>query len=174
MIETKKSIIDRVKTDLLVDSGIFVAFLIAMDPRSSGIAVHEWLGIAFGAAIITHLLLHWRWIVSTTRRLFSRAMRQARLNYFLNTLLFIDITLVIFTGLMISRVALPSLGIYLGGSFIWRGLHNLTANLSLVLIGAHVALHWRWVVETIKRYVFRPFLPKRSAGVSLAREKVRS
>jgi cytochrome b len=174
MIETKKSIIDRVKTDLLVDSSIFAAFLIAMDPRSSGIAVHEWLGIAFGAAIITHLLLHWRWIVSTTRRLFSRAARQARLNYFLNTLLFIDITLVIFTGLMISRVALPSLGIYLGGGFVWRGLHSLTANLSLVLISAHVALHWRWIVGTIKRYVFRPFLPKRSAGVSLTQEKARS
>lgn len=89
-------------------------------------------------------------------------------------LLFIDITLVIFTGLMISRVALPSLGIYLGGGFVWRGLHSLTANLSLVLIGAHVALHWRWIVETIKRYVFRPFLPKRSAAVSLTQEKARS
>jgi cytochrome b len=174
MIETKKSIIDRVKTDLLVDGSIFAAFLIAMDPRSSGIAVHEWLGIAFCAAIITHLLLHWRWIVSTTRRLFSRAAQQARLNYFLNTLLFIDITLVIFTGLMISRVALPSLGIYLGGGFVWRGLHSLTANLSLVLISAHVALHWRWIVETIKRYVFRPFLPKRPAGVNLTHKEARS
>ena len=57
---------------------------------------------------------------------------------------------------------------------VWRGLHSLTANLSLVLIGAHVALHWRWIVETIKRYVFRPFLPKRSAAVSLTQEKARS
>jgi cytochrome b len=174
MINSKKTIIDRVKTDLLVDASIFVAFLIAMDPRSSGIAVHEWLGIAFGAAIIVHLLLHWKWIVSTTRRLFSRAAQQARLNYFLNALLFIDITLVVFTGLMISRIALPSLGIYLAGSFLWRGLHNLTANLSLVLISVHVALHWRWIVETIKRYVFKPFLPKRAAGVSLTQKGAHS
>jgi cytochrome b len=174
MIEAKKSLIDRVKTDLLVDASIFTAFLIAMDPRSSGIAVHEWLGIAFGAAIIVHLLLHWKWIFSTTRRLFSRAARQARLNYFLNTLLFIDITLVVFTGLMISRVALPSLGIYLGGNFLWRGLHSLTANLSLVLISVHVALHWRWIVETIKRYIFRPFLPKRAAQVNLTQKEAHS
>ena len=174
MIEGKKTMIDRVKTDLLVDASIFAAFLIAMDPRSSGIAVHEWLGIAFGAAIIAHLLLHWKWIVSTIRRLFSRATRPARLNYFLNTLLFIDITLVVFTGLMISRIALPSLGIYLGGSFIWRGLHSLTANLSLVLISVHVALHWRWIVETVKRYVFKPFLPKRAAGVNLTHKEAQS
>jgi cytochrome b len=174
MIEGKKTMIDRVKTNLLVDASVFTAFLIAMEPRSSGIAVHEWLGIAFGAAIITHLLLHWKWVVSTTRRLFSRAGRQARLNYFLNTLLFIDITLVVFTGLMISRVALPSLGIYLGGSFLWRGLHSLTANLSLVLISVHVALHWRWIVETIKRYVFRPFLPRRSAQASLTQKEAHS
>ena len=61
-----------------------------------------------------------------------------------------------------------------GGGFVWRGLHSLTANLSLVLIGAHVALHWRWILETIKRYVFRPFLPKRSAGVGLIHKEARS
>lgn len=171
MIEGKKTMIDRVKTNLLVDASIFSAFLIAMDPRSSGISVHEWLGIAFGAAIITHLLLHWRWIIATTRRLFSPATRPARLSYVLNTLLFIDITLVVFSGLMISQVALPSLGITLGSSFLWRGLHSLTANLSLVLISSHVALHWRWVVGTIKRYVFKPLLPKRTAGVNLTHKE---
>jgi len=36
----------------------FLAFLVAMAPRFSGMAIHEWLGIAFGAAITTHLLLH--------------------------------------------------------------------------------------------------------------------
>ena len=64
--------------------------------------------------------------------------------------------------------------VVLFGLFVWRGLHSLTANLSLVLIGAHVALHWRWIVETIKRFVFGPFLPKRSATVSLTQGKARS
>lgn len=37
-----------------VDTAIFVAFLVAMAPRFSGIAIHEWLSIAFAAAIVTH------------------------------------------------------------------------------------------------------------------------
>jgi hypothetical protein len=154
--------IDRVKTDLLVDSSIFLAFLVLMDPRSSGIAIHEWLSLAFAAAAILHLLLHWKWIVSTTRRFLGRVPRQARLNYLLNSLLFIDMTLVIFTGLMISEVALPSLGISFGRSFQWRALHSLTANFSIFLLGLHVALHWRWILETLKRYLVRPFLPARA------------
>src|SRR5512146_1732306 len=134
---------NRNKTNLIVDSAIFLAFLVAMAPRFSGLAVHEWLGIAFGASIIAHLLLHWQWIVEVTRRFFGKAQWSARVNYILNALLFVDITLIIFSGLMISEVALPLIGIQLAQSFIWRGLHETSANLFLVLVGLHVALHWQ-------------------------------
>src|SRR6476620_6390083 len=93
---------NRNKVNLIVDSAIFTAFLVAMAPRFSGQTIHEWLGMAFGAAIITHLLLHWQWIVEVTKRFFSKAQWSARINYLLNSLLFIDVTLIIFSGLMIS------------------------------------------------------------------------
>lgn len=147
---------NRTKINLLVDASIFVAFLIAMEPHSTGIAVHEWLSIAFAAAIITHLLLHWDWIVETTRRIFSRLAAIQRINYALNILLFIDITIVSFTGIMISRSALPALGISLSPGFLWRQLHALSADASLVLIGLHVALHWNWIVNAVGRYLVRP------------------
>jgi hypothetical protein len=59
---------NRNKTNLIVDSAIFLAFLVAMAPRFSGMAIHEWLGIAFGAAIVTHVLLHWQWVVNMVKR----------------------------------------------------------------------------------------------------------
>jgi hypothetical protein len=67
-----------------------------------------------------------------------------------------DITLVIYSGLMISRVALPALGLSLEEGGAWRGIHTLTANLSLALVGLHVALHWQWLVHAIKRYIVQP------------------
>lgn len=155
-MQRAKKQLNQTKVNLAVDSGIFVGFLVATEPHFTGIAVHEWLGIAFGAAIITHLLLHWQWIVAITRRFLSNIPWRARLNYLLNMLLFIDITLIIYSGLMISRVALPSLGLSLGAGGAWRGIHSLTANLSLVLVGLHVALHWQWIVKAIKRYVIEP------------------
>lgn len=147
-----------VKTNYLVDLAIFIAFLVAMDPRLTGIAIHEWLSIAFGAAVVTHLLLHWKWLVATTRRFFGRVPRATRLNYALNTLFFIDMVVLIFTGLMISEVALPGLGIPLGEGFAYRRLHGLTADGALLLLGFHVALHWNWIVSMTRRTVVTPLL----------------
>jgi hypothetical protein len=41
-------------------------------------------------------------------------------------------------------------------NFAWRPLHDMTANLFLLLLGLHTALHWGWVVESFKRYIFKP------------------
>lgn len=160
-MEQAKKQLNQTKVNLAVDAGIFVGFLIADTPHFTGMAIHEWLGIAFGAAVITHLLLHWRWIVAITQRFFSKTTWQARLNYILNLLLFVDFTVIILSGLMISREALPFLGISLEPDRAWSGLHHLSTNLSLVLLGLHLALHWQWIVKAIKRYVIEPLRPAR-------------
>lgn len=156
-MENKKKTANPTKTNFLVDALIFAAFLVAMDPRLTGIAIHEWLSFAFAGTIIVHLLLHWQWLVATTRRFFGKLVGQARLNYALNALLFIDFTLIIFTGVMISESALPALGINLSGGSAWRMLHSQTADLAVLLLGLHVALHWKWIVNTFKRFLLKPF-----------------
>jgi cytochrome b len=138
---------------LALDATIFTGFLIAMEPRFTGIAIHEWLTIAGTAAFITHLLLNWDWIVQITRRFFRKVSGQARINYVLNWVLFVDMVLIMLTGLMISEVALPMLGIQLPMGFAWRRLHSLTADLFIPILGLHVALHWRWIVSTTKRLI---------------------
>ena len=50
------------KTNLWIDLGIFAAFLLIMDPGLTGITLHEWLSVAFAAAAVAHLLLHWDWL----------------------------------------------------------------------------------------------------------------
>ena len=164
---------NRNTVNLIVDSAIFIAFLVAMAPRFSGLAIHEWLGIAFGAAIITHLLLHWQWLVEITKRFFGKAQWSARINYILNMLLFVDITIIIFTGLMISETALPQLGITLARSGGWRMLHTLSANLFVALVGLHIALHWHWIVTMVKRLLGVPSrAPRLSGGAHQARREV--
>ncbi len=78
--------------------GCLVAFLVSFAPYSTGIPIHEWLGLAVGGVIIVHLLLHWDWIVKTTRSLFNTDPRRKRINYLLNTLIFMDTVIVIFSG----------------------------------------------------------------------------
>jgi hypothetical protein len=154
------------KTNFGLDALLLAAFLIATAPRLSGIPIHEWLSIAFGAAIVIHLLLHWQWVAATLRRFFRRMNSRQRINFVLNTLLFIDIVILLFTGLVISRVALPALGIDTVRGGIWRPLHSLSSDIAVFIIGLHVALHWQWIWSAIKRYFIQPItrrLPRPSA-----------
>lgn len=147
---------NRTKTKLVLDILIFMAFLIAMEPHSSGITIHEWLATSLIAVLIVHLLLSWDWITQITRRFIGKINTQSRLNYILNWLLFIDGTVIMLSGFMISESLMPYLGIQLPRNFAWRGLHEFSTNLFLLLLGLHTALHWGWVVDTFKRYVFQP------------------
>lgn len=147
-----------VKVNYLVDLAIFIAFLLALDPRSTGMAIHEWLGLAFGASIVTHLLLHWKWLVASTRRLFGKLPWSTRVNYVLNALLFVAMTIIILSGIMMSEVALPALGIQLQGGGAWHPLHALASDAALYLLALHVALHWKWILGTTKRYVTGPLI----------------
>jgi hypothetical protein len=144
------------KTNLALDLSIFTAFLAVANPTLTGITIHEWLALAFAAAIITHLLLHWTWVVKVTREFFKKLFHQSRLNYAVDALFFIAVTGAIFSGLMISRSGMSTLGIQLNAGREWRTIHNLTANGSLVLLALHFALHWKWLVANLKRYVVAP------------------
>jgi hypothetical protein len=161
--EVQKTTANQTKIKLWVDVLIFITFLIAMDPHTSGLAIHEWLTLAMVAALIIHLLLSWDWITEITHRLLGKMGTQNRINYILNWLLFIDGTLIMISGIMISEVALPVLGIKLSPGFAWRRLHDMSANIGLVLLGLHTALHWNWIVTTFNKYLVQPIAKLLSA-----------
>jgi hypothetical protein len=148
-------------TKFILDLLMFIGFLLALDPRVTGIALHEWLTIAGTAAIVLHFLLNWNWIASLTRKFFQKTTIRARLNYIINWLFFIDGVLVMLTGVMISEVALPLLGLQTARNFQWRQLHSLTADWSLILLALHLGLNWDWVTGFISRHILRPLAGKR-------------
>jgi len=154
----------RNRLTLLFDVAIFIAFLVIMAPHWSGTPIHEWLSIAFAAAIVTHLLLNWQWIIGITKRFFQRVNWFARTNYILNVLLFIVMTVAIFTGLMISESVMSMFGIQTNRGGAFRQIHELSANASLVIIGIHLAFNWQWIAAALRRYVIGPLRGQRSAA----------
>lgn len=163
----------RTLTNLMIDGAMFIAFLIATAPRFTGVPIHEWLGVALGAAVMTHLIVHWTWIVGVARQFFRRATGSARINYVLNVLLFVIFTVIIFTGFMISETVLPWLGIRFERDRFWTQLHHLVSDASIFLIGLHIAVHWRWIVDTVRRLprFFRPAASRVAAPVLTQEER---
>lgn len=151
------------KTNLFLDLTLLTVFLVTMSPSLTGIPWHEWLAIGLSAAVIIHLLLHWEWITHVGASFFKKVFHRSRLKFIVDALLFVAFTLAMSSGLLISRSVLPTLGLHIARNTIWRGLHNLTANLTLFLVSLHFALNWDWVTGMIRRYVLRPLLNLRSA-----------
>jgi hypothetical protein len=47
----------------------------------------------------------------------------------------------------LSLLVLPAIGLQGSQSFFWRWLHEQATNLTLLLLGLHVALHWKWIAS---------------------------
>ena len=151
---SRRRILARTRLDFWLDALLLVAFTLAYSLGFTGIATHEWIGIGLGVALLVHLTLHWDWVIRTTRRLLGRGGRD-RLIWLVNLALIIAMTLCVASGILISRVALSSLGISTPGGPFWSSLHSTTATVTLCLIPVHVALRWRWIVTVGRRLVSR-------------------
>ena len=141
---------------LVLDFGMLVAMILLIDPRASGIAVHEWVGIVIAPVLVFHVTLNWPWIVQVTRKLVQRLPLETRINSVLTSLLFIVMVIAIVSGVLISQEALPWMGFNVTGSYTWRGIHEVSSNFVLIIIGAHLAMHWQWIVRTVRRVAGMP------------------
>jgi Domain of unknown function (DUF4405) len=139
---------------IYVDILLLATLLLLFSPRLSGLSIHEWLGISLGGTLIVHLLLSWTWINSSTRRVVSGKNRRAHINYILNWLLFVLIMVELTSGIAISQVALPSIGIRTIDDRSWRALHNQTLNWTMLVLGFHLAMNWRPLFNGVRRYVW--------------------
>lgn len=93
----------KTKTNLFLDLAIFTVFLISANPHLTGNTIREWLSMSFGAAILTHLLFHWDWLVSVTKTFSKNLFSQSRLNYVVDLLFLIAMTATTLTSLLSSK-----------------------------------------------------------------------
>lgn len=154
MVQTgKKMSPNQIK--LYVDIFLLFSFVLVNIPQATGIPFHEWASVIFIIPLLVHILLDWKWIVSVTKRMFGRLPGEVRFNHIFDLIIFIMMTLALMTGFVISEAALPAIGIHVAIDPFWSMMHDLTANLTMVLIGVHLAMHWGWIVRSMKRYFGR-------------------
>ena len=136
---------------LAIDVIAFIAYLAASNTRLTGIPVHEWLSIGVALVFALHMALNWDWTVKVLRRFVRKLLSLSRFNLVVDVLLFIAFLAIMLTGLMVSRVVVPMLGLSVPFGPTWRILHSISAKLLLLVLGLHVGIHWRWIVNATKR-----------------------
>lgn len=141
----------KMKINFFLDFLILAVFLIIMEPLFTGITLHEWIGLGVGLTFIIHILLHWKWVVEATKRLFKKFPKKAKLNYILDLLLLIGSIFIILSSLIIARTidfSWLGLGTY---SYTWFQVHVASSFLVLIVIGIHIGLHWQWTTSAFKK-----------------------
>ena len=136
---------------IVLDILLAVLFILLFNNRVfSGQEFHEITGVAIGLVLIVHLGLNWRWIQQVTINFFIKKMSlKIRIKYLVDLLLFLAITFVIFSGILISKTIF--LGIRATDIAFFQSLHISIAYLTLMLVGIHIGLHWSWVMNVSKK-----------------------
>ena len=144
----------RLKTTFWLDVTLLASVCALQTVRFTGLVLHEWLGLSMVAMALAHMLFSWSWIASLSRRLFTLQSARARINYLLNLSLFAAVVAVIFSGILISQKAVPSLtGMKAAPTMDWRWdyLHNLFSLFAIMLSGFHLAMNWEWVLAAVEK-----------------------
>ena len=147
----------NIKLNFWIDVATFLGFMVAMEPHSTGITVHEWFTVSAVGTLIVHFVLHWDWFIRLTSHFFVKLFHSSRLNYLVAIAIFIGFVTIMTSGLMISESFVPSLGLHPAARFAWRRIHDLAANLTLLLVAVHVALRWEWIKAAFTRLIVGPF-----------------
>src|SRR5215470_3609207 len=117
----------RLKMTFWLDVTLLVSVCALQTVSFTGLLLHEWLGLAMVGIVSAHLLLAWSWIATQSRRLFGAQSTRERINYLLNLSLFAAVTAVIFSGILISQKAIPTLiaaKVVPDMDWRWDTLHN--------------------------------------------------
>jgi len=144
----------RTEFALWLDVLLLLLFLLIESPRITGVAAHEWIGFAIAIPLIVHMLLSWHWIVSKAKHLWTNGNPRTRLNYLINLVLFVSMVVAIVSGGIVSRIAMPQMGIPTVFDLDRFELHDGSSNVLIAAILLHLAMNWGWVLAALKKRSF--------------------
>jgi hypothetical protein len=146
----RKNII-KISLDIIMT----VILVLLYNSHVFSIAFHEIAGLFIGGLFIIHCLLNKKWIVAITTKFFSKALApRVRFGYIINFLLLITFCLLIVSGILTSQVVFPKIAV--GKSSPWQYVHQSCAEISIILVGVHIGLHWGFISGMFKRVIKIP------------------
>lgn len=137
--------------------------------RSAWNDLHTWGGVIMLVAGAIHLMMHWKWVVTTSKRAIqSVCSKGVSMNRNTKINLVIDLVLILsaiacaisgitflFTpnGVSQGGESLIETTIFLFSRATWDLIHTWSGVTMILAASFHFAVHWRWIVN-VTRSVF--------------------
>ena len=131
--------------------------------RYQWVEIHSWIGVVIAGLILIHLILHWRWIFETIKRVKNYILKRQKavLERYITSFitLFILTAFEVLSGCVIWLILPRGAGdLYqtmsgVGRTFwglqrdVWVDLHAWVAILMVAIIVIHLIMHWRWIIN---------------------------
>lgn len=128
------------KRKAALDAVAAALFAAAVLPRATGVAVHEWLGIAALAALLAHLAASLDALAGLCRAA-ARGSFLVLACVALDAALFLSLAVCAVSGVLVSATVLPAFGLFAPGYFVWDPLHAASAKVLLALVLVHAVSH---------------------------------
>ncbi len=152
----KESTFNLNKTKFYIALTLVTLMLLGIDPWAIGVPIHEWVSLIIIIPIILiHIQIDWKWIVTMSKNVFKMKPQQTVFNFFWDWLLFIMLSAVIVSGILISEAILPAWGFKTQKDSFWASIHEVSSNSLLIMLGVHVGMHWQWIKDTYRSFTTR-------------------
>jgi hypothetical protein len=122
--------------------------VVLMKISITGMLWHETLGLGVFFLFLFHKLINYKTLSGLFKK-FRKITARSKSMLVLDILLFIDFSVVVATGIMISQKLFES-AFELTNQYFISTIHHSSAYIGLILISIHIGLHWSYIINTVK------------------------
>lgn len=132
---------------LVVDILLVLLLPVLVSFVLTGRLVHEWLGLGMITVLALHHTINGYWVKNLRRGRYD-AVRT--IGTVVNILMLLDVSVLLATGVLLSKYALGWLGLKPYRPPHCHGIHIAAAYWGLILMGLHIGLHTPWIIGVLR------------------------
>jgi hypothetical protein len=138
---------------IIFDIIMLILLVVVYCAQPTGKQAHEYIGLAIYIFFIVHLAYNYKWIINVGKKFFDKSVGfRIKFIYIIDFLLLLSFVLIGISGIMISHIIFK-----LGIMPLWRQLHTIASAVSVILLGVHIGLHGKMIINVARNKTKLPY-----------------